>query len=196
MSEPADPVADDAHAHTSGLGGRANGLWWILSVGVIVIVIDQVTKYLAIQSLEGEPKVQVVGEILQLTFVRNPGAAFSIGTQYTWLFSIAALLVSGLVLYFARRIVSGWWMLALGMLLGGALGNLIDRFTQPPGGGFGHVVDFLELPNWPVFNVADMSVVGAAILIVVLSLLGVEPTGKRPADSHEDEPATATTPEP
>lgn len=99
------------------------------------------------------------------------------GTEHTWVFSIVAVLVTCAILWYSRRVTSGWWLLALGVLLGGAVGNLVDRFLQPPGPGVGHVVDFLQLPNWPVFNVADMAVVGGAATIVILSLLGVEPGG-------------------
>lgn len=145
------------------------------------MAIDQCTKWWAEQNLAGRPAVEVVGEFLQFTFVRNPGGAFSLGTQYTWVFSIVAVLVSLGILWYSRRVTSGWWLLALGTLLGGAVGNLVDRVIQPPGPGVGHVVDFLQLPNWPVFNVADMAVVGGAATIVILSLLGVEPSARRTA---------------
>ena len=163
------------------------GLPWVLAIGLLVIVIDQLTKWLAIVYLEDQDPVEVFGELLQLTFVRNPGAAFSIGTEYTWLFSIAATAVAIGILIFSRRVTSKLWLVALGGLFGGAVGNLIDRVFQPPGGFQGHVVDFLELPNWPVFNVADMAVVGSAIFMVALSLFGVDPTaGSRPEGGSSD----------
>lgn len=149
----------------------------VVAIGLVVVAIDQWTKWWAEQNLSGRPSVEVVGEFLQFTFVRNPGGAFSLGTEHTWVFSIVAVLVTCAILWYSRRVTSGWWLLALGVLLGGAVGNLVDRFLQPPGPGVGHVVDFLHLPNWPVFNVADMAVVGGAATIVILSLLGVEPGG-------------------
>lgn len=166
----------------------------VSAIGLSVVVIDQWTKWWAEQSLSGRPPVQVLGEFLQFTFVRNPGGAFSLGTQYTWLFSLVATLVAVGIVWYSRRVRSGWWLLALGVLLGGAVGNLVDRVIQPPGPGVGHVVDFLQLPNWPVFNVADMAVVGGACTIVILSLLGVDPdpTGAsaHPAD-HDLQNETA-----
>ena len=166
----------------------------VLAIGTGVVIVDQATKWWAEQSLAGRPPVQVVGELLQFTFVRNPGGAFSIGTDRTWLFSIIAIAVAVAIVWYAGRVTSGWWRTALGVLLGGAVGNLIDRFIQPPGPGMGHVVDFLQLPNWPVFNVADMAVVGGAGAIIVLSVLGVEPAasaaGSSDPESLQAEPAS------
>ena len=148
----------------------------VLGIGAVVVIVDQVTKIWAENELLGQPPLQVFGEWLQFTFTRNPGAAFSLGSDFTGLFTIAAAVVSVVALWFARRVRSAWWLLALGLLLGGALGNLVDRITQPPGVGVGEVRDFIQLPSWPVFNIADMAVVGSAGLIVVLSLLGVSST--------------------
>lgn len=157
-----------------------------------VVLIDQITKVWAEAELAGKPAVEVVGELLRFTYVRNPGGAFSLGTDYTWLFTLAALAVSIGIVVFAPRIRSGWWLVALGLLLGGAAGNLIDRATQPPGFGTGYVRDFLQLPNWPVFNVADMAVVGGAVLIVVLSVLGVPATDEGPDEEAEPETSVQT----
>jgi signal peptidase II len=145
-----------------------------------VVLVDQVTKILAVAMLEGEPSVPVLGEWLQLTFVRNPGAAFSLAGNYTVVISAIALVVSFFIVRTARTLTSTWWAVVLGGILGGAVGNLLDRIFRDPGAFRGYVVDFLELPNWPVFNVADMALVGSAVLAVILSLRGVEmgePTG-------------------
>ena len=160
----------------------ARGLVWVSVIAAVIVLIDQITKWIATVNLEGEPTVQVVGDWFRLTFIRNPGAAFSIGTQYTWIFSLAATAVAVVILIASRRVTSKLWLVAMGTLLGGAVGNLIDRFSQPPGAGQGHVVDFIEMPFLPivggtVFNVADMAVVGAAIMMIVLSVFGVDPTG-------------------
>jgi signal peptidase II len=152
----------------------------VIVIAVSVIALDQASKWWAANTLDGEPPVKIIGRWLQLNFARNPGGAFSIGTNYTWLFTLVALSVVVAIVYFARRVTSVWWLVALGVLLGGAMGNLVDRMAQPPGVGVGHVVDFIQLPNFPVFNVADMAVVGSAIAIVTLSVLGVDPT--RPMD--------------
>lgn len=168
-----------------GPGWRSQAV--VLAIGVAVVGVDQLTKWWAEQALAGRPPIEVVGQLLQLTFVRNPGGAFSIGTDHTWVFSVVATAVAIAIVWYSRRVTSGWWLAALGVLLGGAVGNLIDRFIQPPGPGMGHVVDFLKLPNWPVFNVADMAVVGGAVAIIVLSVLGVEPTR---SDSRQPDEAT------
>jgi signal peptidase II len=157
----------------------------VLGVALIVIVIDQVTKYLAVLRLRpriesGEGPVPIIGQWFMLSYVENTGAAFSIGTGYTWIFTIIACVVVVVILRTSRKIGSVWWAVALGGLLGGATGNLIDRLTRPPGIGRGYVVDFLALPNFPVFNVADMAVVGSAGLMIGLSIFGVEyTTGRR-----------------
>ncbi len=115
----------------------------------------------------------------------NTGAGFGIGAGFTWLFAIIAVVVAIVIIRTATRLVSVAWAIALGGLLGGAVGNLIDRLIRPPGfgeeyagPGQGYVVDFLQLPNWPVFNVADMAIVGSAILMVILTVRGVELSGK------------------
>jgi signal peptidase II len=145
-----------------------------LGVAAGVIVLDQVTKALAVAHLEGEPPIQVIGTWLQLTFVRNPGAAFSLAGNYTILISIVAIVVAVAIVRTARTLTNPWWAVVLGGILGGALGNWIDRLLREPAALRGHVVDFLELPNWPVFNVADMALVGSAILAVILSIKGIE----------------------
>lgn len=162
----------------------------MLGVAAVVVAIDQFTKWWAFHTLAGQTPMQVIGTLLQFTFVRNPGGAFSLGTSHTWVFTVVATAVSIGVVWYARRVTSGWWLLALGLLLGGAVGNLADRLFQPPGVGRGYVVDFIMIPNFPVWNVADMAVTGAAILIVLLSLLGVPAT----ATSDAAEPAGAGEP--
>ena len=157
--------------------------WWLFAIAFGVVLIDQVTKAWAIATLADADPITVIDPLLTLTFVRNPGAAFGMGTQFTGVFTVLAATVTIFIVWYARRVRDMWWALALGLILGGALGNFIDRLAQPPGAGSGHVVDFLRIPNWPVFNVADMAVVGGAVLIVVLSLLGRDPDGS--TDSGE-----------
>jgi signal peptidase II len=145
-----------------------------LGVAACVVVVDQITKAIAVATLEGQPSIEVLGSWLQLTFVRNPGAAFSIAGNYTIINSAIAIAVSLFIVRTARTLTSTWWAVVLGGILGGALGNLVDRILRDPAPFRGYVVDFLELPNWPVFNVADMALVGSAILAVLLSLRGVD----------------------
>jgi signal peptidase II len=151
----------------------------LLAVAGAALVVDILTKQLAVQRLTGRPPVQVVGDLLQLTLARNPGAAFSTGTSYTAVISLVAIVAAGVVLWLSRRVRTWLWALALGLLLGGILGNLVDRLFRAPGPLRGHVVDFLELPHWPVFNVADMCINVAAVLILVQALRGVRLDGRR-----------------
>ena len=182
--DEAAPTADRAAPARRGL------VWVTLSVAAIVILIDQLTKAWALAVLQpriasGEGPIEVVGTIFRLTFVENTGAGFGIGSGFTWLFAIIAAVVAVVIIRMATRLASMPWAIALGGLLGGAVGNLIDRLTRAPGfgeeyagPGQGYVVDFLQLPSWPVFNVADMAIVGSAILMVILTIRGVELTGK------------------
>ncbi|SDQ53297.1 signal peptidase II [Quadrisphaera sp. DSM 44207] len=144
-------------------------------------LIDQVTKVLAVALLEPGRVVPVLEPVLQLRLVRNPGAAFSFATGATWVFTVIAVVVVVAVLRVARRLGSRGWAVALGLVLAGAAGNLTDRLLRAPGFARGHVVDFLELPNWPVFNVADSAICTAAVLVVVLALRGTDVDGRREA---------------
>lgn len=180
----------DTPASPPSPGKKPRLIWVTLAVAALVIVIDQVTKAWALATLQpriasGEGPVEVVGRWFRLTFVENTGAGFGIGAGFTWVFAIIAVVVAIVIIRTAARLVSLPWAIALGGLLGGALGNLIDRLIRAPGfgeeyagPGQGYVVDFLQLPYWPVFNVADMAIVGSAILMVVLTIRGVEMSGK------------------
>ena len=115
-----------------------------------------------------------MGEFLKFSFVRNPGAAFSFGTSVTWVFTLIAIVVSITILLVSKSVRNKQWAIALGALLGGALGNLIDRIFRSPEIFHGHVVDFILVPNYPMFNIADSAVVISAIAMVVLSFRGVD----------------------
>jgi signal peptidase II len=148
-------------------------------VAVTAYAVDLVTKVVAAHRLTpGEP-LEVVGSLLRFDLVRNPGAAFSTGTSYTVLLSVIALVAAGVVIRFGRRLGDRTWAVALGLLLAGVCGNLTDRVFREPGVLRGHVVDFMELPHWPVFNVADMLIDAAVILIIVQTWRGVGITGVR-----------------
>lgn len=152
-----------------------------LGVALVAYLTDVVTKVVAVEQLEGEPPVRVVGDLLQLTLVRNPGAAFSTGASYTVLLSVIAIAAVVVVVHLSRRLASPLWAVGLGLLLGGVTGNLTDRLLRAPGPLRGEVVDFLRLPNWPVFNVADICINLAAAVIIVQALRGVSHTGERAA---------------
>jgi signal peptidase II len=130
---------------------------------------------------------------LTLRLTRNAGAAFSIGVGMTIVFTAVAVIVILAILRTARRLYSLPWAIALGGLLGGALGNLTDRIFRSPGVFRGHVVDFIELPNWPVFNLADSAIVGAGILMFVLAARGIPIEGRQQPTSAEKAGSAQTT---
>ncbi len=152
-------------------------------VALLVVLVDQATKAIIVSTMPGRPPVEVVGEWLEITYVRNPGAAFGLGTGLTIAFSSIAVVVIVVILRVARRLRSVGWAIALGGILGGALGNLIDRVFRDPGPLRGHVVDWIEFPHWPVFNLADSAIFLSAVLMVVLSLRGVGLDGVRVTSS-------------
>ncbi|WP_226913341.1 signal peptidase II [Gephyromycinifex aptenodytis] len=151
---------------------------------------DQATKRWALASLTPGQIRPFLGEVLQFTLVFNPGAAFSLGTGITPVFTFAMAAVAVAILVSLRRLNSRWWALALGLLLGGALGNLTDRLLRPPGFAHGHVVDFLMLPHWPVFNVADSAIVTAAALIALAAFRGIDFDANPKSSTGADEPST------
>ncbi|MFE4470667.1 signal peptidase II [Leifsonia sp. NPDC056824] len=155
-------------------------------VALCVYLLDQIAKVLVVSNLYEGQQVQVLGQLLQLHFVKNPGAAFSIGSGSTWIFSIVGVGVLGFVIWYAPRIRSTAWAILFGLLLGGLLGNLTDRLFREPGFGVGHVVDFLQIPLLPaIFNLADVAIVSSMVLFLILSLRGVGLDG-RPADEDDE----------
>jgi signal peptidase II len=158
------------------------------SVAALGYAADLTTKTLAVAKLDDGSRVRVVGDLLTLDLARNPGAAFSTGTSYTMVLSVVAIVAACLVLWFARRLGSMVWAVALGFLLAGILGNLTDRVFRAPGVLQGHVIDFLRLPNWPIFNVADMCINVAAALIIIQAVRGIAVSGVRSAT--DDEPVS------
>lgn len=157
-------------------GPRYTGV--LVAVTAAVLLADQVTKVIALGRLGDGRVVQVIDGILQLRLVRNPGAAFGLGADFTVVLGLLTIAVIGMLLTMSRRLASVPWAVALGGMLGGAIGNLVDRLVREPGPLRGHVIDFLELPNWPVFNLADAAIVGSAVLIVILGLRGVAHDGR------------------
>ena len=159
-------------------------------IAVVVLAADIVTKVVAVAQLEDREPVEVLGGLVYLQLLRNPGAAFSFATGYTWVLTIIAIAVVVVIVRVARRLRSTGWAVALGLVLGGALGNLTDRIFRSPGPLQGHVVDVVSLlaPDgrvWPVFNLADSSIVTGGVLLVLLALLGRELDGTRSAGRAE-----------
>ncbi len=135
---------------------------------------DFATKQWAISTFDFQSR-KVVGDFLSFTLVRNPGAAFSFATGFSILFALLALAVVIAVTYYAKRITSTGWQVTAGLLLGGVLGNLTDRIFREPGFLNGHVIDWIQIPNWPVFNVADVAIVTAAAISFTLTLRNIPP---------------------
>lgn len=160
-------------------------------VALCVYLLDQVAKLLVVAHLYEGQQIQVLGQLLQFHFVKNAGAAFSIGTGSTWIFSIVGVGVLGFVIWYAPRIRSMAWAVLFGLLLGGLLGNLTDRLFREPGFGVGHVVDFLQIPVLPaIFNLADVAIVSSMALFLILTLRGVGLDGRHNQVADEDaEPA-------
>ena len=189
MSTPDEAdVATTSESDSSPTPSSLRFRAWVLVVAALVIVLDQGTKALAVAHLEHrvDPVVVIgaifgdrIGPLLRLTFARNAGAAFSIGTGTTWIFGLLAITIAVVIWRVSKRIGSIWWAIALGLMLGGALGNLIDRIVRSPGRFQGHVVDFIAFPHFAVFNIADSAITISAVLMIVLVLFGVDISGGR-----------------
>ncbi|WP_431806327.1 signal peptidase II [Microbacterium paraoxydans] len=167
-------------------------------LAAVVLAADQFVKYLTIENLPLHEVVPVLGDFLQLYYVRNPGAAFSLGSEVTWIFTIALAVVAGVIVWKAFGLRSRLWAVVLGCLLGGVLGNLSDRLFREPGFPVGHVVDMISMP-WmmpAIFNVADIFIVTGMISVALLVVFGLRFDGTRerdhaPVESDEDADAVA-----
>jgi signal peptidase II len=172
---------------------RGRTLAVMLGVAAVVVAADAVSKALALRDLSGRQPVRLLDGLLTLELKLNPGAAFGLGTSYT---AIIALIACGVVVYVIRmaaRLRSLTWTIGLGLLLGGAAGNLGDRLFRAPGPLRGSVVDWLNLPHFPwTFNVADASITCAAVMIAILALRGVRPDGVSAADAARRPQVTET----
>lgn len=144
---------------------------WALALGIAGVgyALDQVTKSLALAHLDPQDPPVLLGGLLRLQLIFNPGAAFSLGENFTVVLTLIAIValvfVLGRMLPRARHV---GWVVGLGLLLAGIAGNLTDRLLRPPGVMRGHVIDFLQLPNFAIFNVADMCITFAAATIIWL----------------------------
>ena len=159
----------------------------MLRVALSIIIIDQITKVIAVATLENRDNLILVpalfgeriGPILQLTFIRNHGAAFGFGTNAIFIFTILAFVISIIIWKTGKKIENRVWAICFGALLGGAIGNLIDRIFRSPGVFRGAVVDFVQIPYWAIFNVADMAVSISATIIAIMTLMGKDPYKKK-----------------
>ncbi|GAA3944671.1 signal peptidase II [Microbacterium soli] len=160
-------------------------------LAALVLVADQSVKQLTIAHLPSQETVPVLGEFLQLFYIRNSGAAFSIGAGMTWIFTIALVVVAGVIVWKTIGVRSRLWAVVLGGLLGGVLGNLTDRLLRDPGFAVGHVVDMISMP-WmipAVFNVADVFIVTGMISVALLVVTGLRLDGTRERDHAQPDDA-------
>jgi signal peptidase II len=160
--------------------GRIPRIVVLFSVAIFVYLSDVLTKFLAVALLTEDEPVRIRHTRITLRLIRNPGAAFGLGVGATVLFTVITALVIAAVLRTARRLGSLRWAVALGLLLGGSLGNLSDRLSRAPGPLRGHVVDFVDIPGWPIFNLADAYICLAGVMIVLLALRNVPIAGRPP----------------
>jgi signal peptidase II len=178
---------------------RIGALVLLASLAVTALALDQVTKYLVVSNLPLGEQVKVLGDLLILQFVKNPGAAFSLAAGSTWIFSILAVVVTGVILVLARRIRSMGWAVVFGLLLGGVLGNLTDRLFREPSFGLGHVIDFISTP-WmipAIYNIADICIVSSMGLFIILTIRGINLDGTRSVSGKaaEEDATDATAPD-
>ncbi|AEH10377.1 MULTISPECIES: signal peptidase II [Protofrankia] len=185
LDDPAGPDFDVSSAHEEShiSGSRTGGepyrvcrspraVATVAGAGLVILAIDVVTKIAAVASLSDRAPIELLPGVLDLRLTRNPGAAFSIAGGATVLFSIVALVVVVIIVRTARTLTSLSWAVVLGLLLGGALGNLSDRIFRAPAPLRGHVVDWIHLHNWPVFNIADSAIVIGGAVAVILAAFG------------------------
>ena len=158
-------------------------------VALLAYAADLGSKQWALSAL-ADGDEPLIGDWFTLHLTFNPGAAFSTGTDFTIVFTALAIVAVVVVLWLSRRVRSAGWALGLGLLLGGVSGNLTDRLVREPEAFHGHVVDFLMLPNWPVFNIADVCINVAAGLIILQTFRGVALDGTRDADHGPDAPTS------
>jgi signal peptidase II len=176
--------SDAALPATPPTPARPRRLGLFLAVATLALGLDLVSKIVVASNLGGgHPPVRLLGGAIYLTETRNSGAAFSVGTGATIVLTLLAFAVVGVILRMAGRMRSTGWAVALGLVLGGALGNLTDRIFRSPGIGRGHVVDWISLfaqdgHVWPIFNLADSAIVCGAVLLAILALCGVDIDGR------------------
>jgi signal peptidase II len=159
-------------------------------IAPVVFALDLVTKVIAVQQLEGQPPIELLGGLVYLSFLRNSGAAFGMAEGYTVILALIACGVVGFILWIARKLRSVGWAIGLGLVLGGAVGNLADRVFRGPGPLRGHVVDFLSVVEpygsfFPVFNVADSAICVGGAVIVLMAVMQRDYDGSRVEKSSE-----------
>ncbi|MFE4694593.1 signal peptidase II [Streptomyces sp. NPDC056749] len=178
-AEPQQPSEGSLPAGSDDTGGGRGGkkVLVLLVVAVLAYLLDLISKMIVVAKLEHEEPIEIFGDWLKFDAIRNAGAAFGIGEAFTVIFTAIAAVVIIVIVRLARKLYSLPWAIALGLLLGGALGNLTDRIFRAPGVFKGAVVDFIAPAHFAVFNLADSAIVCGGILIVILSFKGLDPDG-------------------
>jgi signal peptidase II len=171
-------------ASAPGVPARSRRVLALYGTAALVLVLDQLAKHLVVTNLAGRPPVDLIGEVVQLRYTTNSGGAFSLLTGAPLFFGIMAIVIAGGIIYASRRAQPLSLLVVLGLVLGGALGNLTDRLLRGEGLLRGEVVDFVKVGWWPVFNVADSCVVVGGILLAIL--LGRAESEQRPAPADSD----------
>lgn len=187
IGTPGTPEGDGAEPEQSsgaegqeGAGARPRGkrrIAVLFAVAAFAYALDLISKMIVVAKLEHHPPIEIIGDWLKFEAIRNAGAAFGIGEAFTVIFTVIAATVIVVIARLARKLYSLPWAIALGLLLGGALGNLTDRIFRSPGVFEGAVVDFIAPKHFAVFNLADSAIVCGGILIVLLSFKGLDPDG-------------------
>ncbi|MGW4974832.1 signal peptidase II [Streptomyces mirabilis] len=175
-AEPEQSGVEEAGAPAEEPRGRRR-IAVLFTVAALAYVLDLVSKLIVVAKLEHHAPIRIIGDWLRFEAIRNAGAAFGVGEAFTIIFTVIAAAVIVVIARLARKLYSLPWAIALGLLLGGALGNLTDRIFRSPGIFEGAVVDFIAPKHFAVFNLADSAIVCGGILIVLLSFRGLDPDG-------------------
>ncbi|MEP6561140.1 MAG: signal peptidase II [Nakamurella sp.] len=165
----------------------------LAAIAGVVVILDLLSKIIVVATIDPNQPVRILGGLVYFSLIRNSGAAFSMATGYTWVLALVAIGVVVVIIRMAPRLRSTPWAISLGLVLGGAIGNLIDRLFRAPGFLQGHVVDFVSVfgPNaeyFPVFNVADSAITIGGISLVITALLGIDFDG---SSTRKTKPAAA-----
>ncbi|MEV4628384.1 signal peptidase II [Micromonospora sp. NPDC049523] len=195
------PAGPDTAEPKVGVG-RRRAITILVATAVLVLLADLGTKQWALSALTPSEPVRLFGGAVYLTLIRNSGAAFGLGSEYTWVFPLVTVAVVGWISWMATRLRSLPWAISLGLVLAGALGNFTDRIFRAPGPFLGHVVDMVSLfdpygQTWPIFNLADSALVSGVILAILLELTGRQRDGtrvrNRPAGAEDGTDRDAST---
>jgi signal peptidase II len=195
-THPADHAAASGEADSPDAAAssrKRRPLVLLVLVAILVLVVDLITKQLVLTHLREDEPARVIPGVLYFDLIRNSGAAFSFGTNHTWIFPTITIVVIGWIAWMAQRLRSVAWSVAFGLVLGGALGNLADRLFRAPGPMRGEVVDFVSLfsndgRGFAIFNIADSALSCGVALAILLEVLGRHRDGTRHAPAWRQEP--------